>query len=227
MTTRLGTTLTIMVGTCLALPGVAAADSGSITDVAKRSDGTITATYTSTSTCAGEPDRPTDCGWWPHAVEGPAHRPCYEYRGGDGRLTYVGGPGDDIWTGPNTETASDFFYPDWSPVRICLYINYGSDDRRLIAESVFPAPALPPGPGPPMSIARAKSLVPRALKEQFKRRFSRATLTRSCRRRSSDKVRCRVAWRKRRFRYRGSITLWSDQAVGYLYHPSIRRKRIG
>jgi len=227
--TRSLITVLVVLGAWLALPGVASADSGSITDVHERSDGTVMATYTSTSTCAGEPDQPDDCGWWPHAVEGPANRPCYEYRSGDGRLTYVGGPGEDIWTGPNTEVTSDFFYPDWSPVRICLYLNYGSDNRVLVADTVYPGGELMPLPATvPMTIARAKSLVPKALRLQYGKRFSRSTLRRSCHRRSSERVRCRVSWRKKRFRYAGAITLWNDVAApgGYLYEPSIRRKRM-
>src|SRR4051812_749645 len=84
----------VAVVAALVLPGTALADSGSITNVYQVSGpaypgdlGEVSATYSSTSTsCPGG----NYCGWWPHAVQGPASQGCYEYSEGDGRLTYVG-----------------------------------------------------------------------------------------------------------------------------------------
>ena len=235
---------------CLMWPGTAWADSGSITNVTAVGS-QISATYTSTSTCAGEPERPSDCGWWPHAVQGPASSPCYEYQQGDGRLTYVGGNGNSIWIGPNIETTTESFYPDSNPVRICLYINYGSSRPRvLVAQYVYPptttAPAPTPTPTPPstdppdegtatyipMGISEARRLVPDTLQSKYKSRFSRATLTRGCSRLSTRKVRCRVAWHKRPYKYSGTVTLWygdddvADDYNTYTYQLSVKRTRI-
>jgi len=53
-------------------------------------------------------------------------------------------------------------------------------------------------------------------------------MTRSCRRASTTKVRCTVAWRKKPFRYRGTVTLWNDpdDPESFVYRTSIKRTRI-
>lgn len=61
-----------------------------------------------------------------------------------------------------------------------------------------------------MTIAEAKSYIPGVLKKKFKSKFSRSTLTRACYRLSTEKVKCRVAWRKNGSKYGGSVTLWND-----------------
>jgi hypothetical protein len=79
-----------------------------------------------------------------------------------------------------------------------------------------------------MTIAEGRSLVPDALRDRYGSRFARSTLTRACQRLSTTKVRCRVAWRKKPFRYRGTVTLWNDpdDAESFAYRTSIKRTRI-
>jgi hypothetical protein len=70
----------------------------------------------------------------------------------------------------------------------------------------------------PMTVAQAQRFVPPTLRHEYRGEFSRRTLTRSCRRASSGKVRCDVAWRRWPFAYAGTVTLWyaeSDAAAGY------------
>lgn len=235
----------VAVVAALAFPGSAWADSGSITNVFQSASpaypgdlGQVSATYTSTSTsCPGG----GYCGWWPHGVQGPASQPCYEYSDGDGRLTYVG----ELQEG-GSQTATESFYPKWYPTRICLYINYGSEHPRvLVAEAVYGAAAPPPPPpspspppplpdsgaaSPPMGVNEARSYLSGIVKKRFGKRFTRrrGRLQRSCYRLSSEKVRCRVGWNYKRYRYSGSITLWNDpeDSANYIYSVRIRRKRV-
>ena len=224
---------------CLAVPGIAVADSGSITNVTDLGNGTVNATYTTVGDCAGDLDG--YCFWYPHAVQGPASLPCYQYVSGDGRLTYVGGapPPDYIWEGPATEVTTAYFYPTWSPVRLCLYINYSSNNRVLVAETVYPpttatSPTPPPptipvsNPVPRMTVSEGKSYVPGVLSDEYGRKYNRRTLRRSCFRLTETRVRCAVSWRKGHFKYYGPVTMWNDPADpanSFLYRVNIKRKR--
>jgi hypothetical protein len=226
---------------CVALPGTASASSGSITNVYPVGDGRVSATYTTTYDQCGQ----YSCAWYPHAWQIPASSSCYVDKT---YLTYVGGPGDDIYYGPATETATDTFYPKYNPARICLYAN-GPSGEIFMADYVYPppvaapAPAAPapaaPTPAPtvtpvsndessiaPMSIREAKYYLPRVLKKKFKSKFSPSTLTRSCYRLSSETVKCRVAWRRSGSKYAGSVTMRNDPDDPdgtFLYRISVRR----
>jgi hypothetical protein len=204
---------------CLAAPAVASADSGTITNVTDAGGGWIQATYTINGTCAGASG--STCSWWTHAVQVPADGPCRPWAEGENTLTYSGAP-DDGFQGPATDVGSDYFRPNWNPVRLCLYIRYAADGdviaEVLVAETVLSAPGTPPAAGtltpevPPMTVARAKASLSSVLKSKYGRRFNGKTLRRSCSGPTAGKVRCRVSWRKRRLRYHGSVTFWNDPA---------------
>ena len=225
---------------CLVFPGMASADSGSITNVYPVGS-QLSATYTTTSTCAGEPERPTDCGWWPHAVQGPASQPCREYVVGDGRLTHVG----EFWIGPNAETTTDTFYPDHNPVRICLYVSYGSTHPRvLVAEYVYPPTPTTTPTTPTTPVESEPAYVPMALiSEQAGPRAQRASrrVWRPIRPIHADSRMLapqlaegpRSAWPGPRPSVLGDGTVWyddedaADDYTTFSYQTSIKRQRIG
>ena len=81
---------------------------------------------------------------------------------------------------------------------------------------------------PPLTIREARRRLPRVLRKQYGRRFTRrrGSLRKSCYRRSTEKVRCRVRWNTRRHRYSGTATMWKDQDLNsILFTTSIRRTR--
>jgi hypothetical protein len=230
--------------TCLAMPGVASAYSGSITNVHPSLDGsTVYATYTTTfDRCSSS----GFCGWFPHAWEVPASSPCFVDMS---HFTYVGNYQDTS----GTQVGTDYFYPHYNPTRICLYVSGPDDVEYLIADYVYPGggstplPAATPTPTPTptstqpatqptsyvaMTISEARSDVPVVLRKEYGSRFARSTLTRACLRASSRKVRCRVAWRKSPYKYSGAVTLWygDDDAANdyatFTYTRQIRRTRI-
>ena len=79
----------------------------------------------------------------------------------------------------------------------------------------------------PLTIREARRRVPRVLRKQYGRRFTRrrGALTKSCFRLSTAKVRCRVRWNTRPHRYSGNATMWNDQddLNSILFTTSIRR----
>ena len=80
---------------------------------------------------------------------------------------------------------------------------------------------------PPLKIREARRRLPRVLRQQYGRRFTRrrGSLTQSCSRLSTEKVRCRVRWNTRGHRYFGNATMWKDQddLNSILFTTSIRR----
>ena len=80
---------------------------------------------------------------------------------------------------------------------------------------------------PPLKIREARRRLPRVLRKQYGRRFTRrrGSLTKSCSRLSTEKVRCRVRWNTRPHRYAGNVTMWKDQddLNSILFTTSIRR----
>jgi hypothetical protein len=205
----------------LLMPSVASADSGAITGVAAVGDGQVVATYTSTfarCTSSGY------CGWFPQAAQVPASLPCPAKMDGS-HITYVGQNQESSGTQTGTET----FYPAYPSTRICLYAYHDAQDF-LLADFVYPpaadvVPAVGDTTAKPLSIAEARGYVPNVLRKRFGSRFKPASLTRSCYRLTSEKVRCRVGWRRIGWRYSGSVTLWndpSDPAHRYLYRVSVR-----
>ena len=80
---------------------------------------------------------------------------------------------------------------------------------------------------PPLKIREARRRLPRVLRKQYGRRFTRrrGSLTKSCSRLSTEKVRCRVRWNTRPHRYAGNVTMWKDQddLNAILFTTSIRR----
>jgi hypothetical protein len=221
--------MVLTLSVCLLAAQGAAAYSGSITNVHPSPDGfTVSATYTTTF---DQCDEDGFCGWYPHAWQVPASQACAP--GGE-HFTYVG----DYHEGPATETATDDFFPDYEPARICLYVSAPDDSEILIAEYLYrpvgaaPTPTGTPAPTAgirPMTVKKARSLVPGALRERYGRRFSRSTLRRACHRLTSKKVRCRVSWRKGKYAYRGTITLRNDPddpENSFIYTTSVKRKRL-
>jgi hypothetical protein len=83
---------------------------------------------------------------------------------------------------------------------------------------------------PPLKIREARRRLPRVLRKQYGRRFTRrrGSLRKSCYRLSTEKVRCRVRWNTRRHRYSGSATMWKDQddLNSILFTTSIRRTTL-
>jgi hypothetical protein len=79
----------------------------------------------------------------------------------------------------------------------------------------------------PLGISEARRELPKVLRKQYGRRFTRrrGPLTRSCSRLATGKVRCRVRWNTRRHRYSGSATMWKelDARNSILFTTSIRR----
>jgi hypothetical protein len=82
---------------------------------------------------------------------------------------------------------------------------------------------------PPLKIREARMRLTRVLRKHYGRRFTsrRGPLRKSCYRRSTRKVRCRVRWKTRRHRYSGNATMWRDHddPDSILFTTSIRRTR--
>jgi Domain of unknown function (DUF4114) len=82
---------------------------------------------------------------------------------------------------------------------------------------------------PPLKIRQARKRLPRVLRKQYGKRFTRrhGPLRRSCYRLTTKKVRCRVRWNTTRHRYSGNATMWRDQADpdSIRFTTSIRRTR--
>jgi hypothetical protein len=237
------TVLAVLAGLA-ALPSVASAAGGSIGNPRLSLDGS--SVYLDYSVTWDQCTTFGYCGWFASAWEVPASSQCFV---DTSYLTWVGSSHDTS----GSETASDKFFPHFNPTRICLSV-YFDGQEHIIADYVYskpaPQPVVPtptPTPPPPvptptpqptveneqetlprMSISAAKANVPDVLKDKYKSRFARSTLTRACSRLSAQKVRCRVAWRKRPYRYRGTITMWNDPDDSFYYRwtTSIKRTRI-
>jgi hypothetical protein len=202
----------------LALPASASANSGSITNVHANGDGTVDATYSVTFDQCN-----TDgyCGFYAHAWEVPADQACSV----DQRYITFVSTGTSDTSGSLTETQS--FSPIYDPTRICLYA-YGAvaggsgSSEHFIADYVYPPRV------EAMTISEARSYLPEVLRQKYRSRFARGTLTRACSRLNREKVRCRVAWHKKPYRYSGTVTLWNDESDpdSFLYRASISRKRV-
>lgn len=242
--------LLVVVGACLMVPATALADSGSITNVVDRGDGSAQATYTTTSTtCTAE----GFCGWFPVASQVPASQACGASYGSD--LTYVG----EFQETSGSQSASEIFFPMASSVRLCLYISGPDLIEHLVAQYLYassppppPTPAPPPPPiptpapiptptpaptprshkpyhAPTLRMAAAQRRVPAALRAEYRswfrhhRRFGG-----SCSRLGSHKIRCRVHWTKGHFRYRARVMLRNDldEPASITWEVLAHRKRI-
>jgi hypothetical protein len=100
----------------------------------------------------------------------------------------------------------------------------------LADDPTLTTPTSNPGPNvPPLKIGEARRRLPSVLRKQYGRRYTsrRGRLKKSCYRRSSAKVRCRVGWKTRRHRYAGNATMWNDQddPDSIRFTTSIRRTR--
>jgi Domain of unknown function (DUF4114) len=82
---------------------------------------------------------------------------------------------------------------------------------------------------PPLTIREARRRLPRVLRKQYGRRYTRrrGPLRKSCYRLSTEKVRCRVRWNTRHHRYSGNATMWKDpdDPDSIIFTTSIRRTR--
>jgi hypothetical protein len=99
-----------------------------------------------------------------------------------------------------------------------------ADDPTPTTPTSSPEPHVPP-----LKIGEARRRLPSVLRKQYGRRYTsrRGALKKSCYRRSSAKVRCRVGWNTRRHRYSGNATMWHghDHPHSILFTTSIRRTR--
>jgi hypothetical protein len=99
-----------------------------------------------------------------------------------------------------------------------------ADDQALAKPTPNPKPNVPP-----LKIGEARSRLPSVLRKQYGRRYTsrRGHLKKSCYRLSSEKVRCRVGWNTRRYRYSGKATMWHDRndPDSILFTTSIRWTR--
>lgn len=81
----------------------------------------------------------------------------------------------------------------------------------------------------PLKIREARRRLPRVLRKQYGRRFTRRSgpLRKVCFRLSTEKVRCRVRWNTRRHRYSGNATMWKDHddLTSIVFTTSIHRTR--
>jgi hypothetical protein len=105
--------------------------------------------------------------------------------------------------------------------------------RAIVLCAVAAGLAVPAGASAaPMSVSRAKRLVPPTLRHQYPDEFSRRSLMRDCGPARDDRVACRVAWRRWPFAYAGTVTLWysaADAAAGYAtysYSSLIDRRNL-
>lgn len=202
----------------LALPATASANSGAITNVHPDDAGRVAATYSVTfDQCTSD----GYCGFYTHAWEVPADQACSV----DKRYLTFASTGTSDTSGTLTETQS--FSPFYTPTRICLYA-YGAVAGGTGSQEYYIADYVYPPPVEPMTIAEARSNVSEVLRQKYKGRFARSTLTRACSRLSSTRVRCRVAWHKKPYRYSGTVTMWNDESDpgSFVYRTSIRRKRV-
>lgn len=78
-----------------------------------------------------------------------------------------------------------------------------------------------------MSVSEARDLVPHVLSRKYGKRFRKRSgrLRRSCYRITTAKVRCRVSWNYKQYRYFGNVTLWADNEddTEYLFKMRITR----
>jgi hypothetical protein len=227
--------LTIGAGNASADTGTIAVTSNSYAGTSGYANVGVSVTVTKTS-CDWSS---TYCGWFPSVTEVGANQQC-----STAQPRYVGDIVDGL--GTFTQDLGVSLLSD-TATKLCLYI--WSNGDRYINELVVPlnsapppppAPPAPPAPPPPppppaprpvspMSTAEARVALPRVLRKEYRRRFNVRALTRSCFRLTSEKVRCRVSWRKNNNRYRGIVTMWNDPedpANTYLYTWNIKRKRL-
>ena len=227
------TTAAAVIFACLALPSAATADSGSISNVFTAGP-EVSASYTATGTSC---EASGFCGYFPYAVEVPPSVGCYPYNSNvedGGRLTWVGETADQF----QSQSGTDTFFPDSDPVKICLYVRGTERPHTLVAEyvhNVKPPAVAPPPVSPPvtdeavpeMGISEARGYLRGILRKKYGKRFSASTFRRSCYQ-PSEKIRCNVSWKKRPYKYSGSVTLWNDpnDADSFLYRVNVKRKRV-
>jgi hypothetical protein len=81
----------------------------------------------------------------------------------------------------------------------------------------------------PLKIREARRWLSRVLRKQYGKRFTRhrGPLRKSCYRLSTKKVRCRVRWHTRHYRFSGNATMWRnlDDPDSLHFTTSIRRTR--
>jgi hypothetical protein len=240
----------------LALPGTAAASSGTITDVGPLAGGRFTATYTTISDRCDLADG--SCGWFPSASQVGADEACDPRA--NTKLVYVGRLQRAMGSvGPVSET---FEPQSTGAFKLCLFIYYGPTDEETVAEYVYappPPPAPPPEPELPMAaplpvapaaippapvaaaqppqapkpprltVGDALARLPGLLRREYGRRYTRRVgrLRSHCFHGNPVRVRCRLHWRDKRFRYDGSMTLQRPAAPGeaLIHSLEIRRTR--
>jgi hypothetical protein len=114
-------------------------------------------------------------------------------------------------------------------VRLCLYITGPDGVERLAARYDYAPSEGDEEPVPALTVREAKAILPRILRRDYGSRFkNRRHFRRSCFRYTTEKVRCKVRWDWRSFRYRGSVTMRNDpaDADSVLCRTNIRRKRM-
>lgn len=228
-----GAVATVTVAAALPLSSSALAYSGSISGITPNSDGTVTATYSSTVTSSEVcfSDGSGICGWYPVAWQVPSTQACGAEDSNN--LTYVG----DFWDVPGTQTGSDFFYPQYSPLRLCLEASSVNGDY-LVADAVYAPSTAPPTTSPPpaqlpvaqppvaqppapavetLALSEAKSAVRVALRRKFGSRFAHRSRYRAvCGRLSRIRFRCHASW-NHRGHWKATVTVWGGVQNGEQY----------
>jgi hypothetical protein len=82
-----------------------------------------------------------------------------------------------------------------------------------------------------MRVNEAKGYLKGVLKRRYHTHFTRrhGTFTRSCHRLTVQKVRCRVVWKYKTYRYSGTVDMWndpSDPINTFISRTRIKRKRV-
>jgi hypothetical protein len=222
----------------LALPAVAGADSGGISNVHAVVGGQVEATYTATSTYCTQYGY---CGFFPYATQVGLSEPCDAYNT-TGRLTYVG----ELQDASGTQAGTATFYPATTgSFKLCLHVSQGDDRKVTVAESIYTPPATAPSTPPvstapvstapsgavaPLTIADARANLPSILRTKFAGRFtSRRNFKRDCYRLMTSTVRCRVRWDHGQWRYSGAVDMKNDPEDpedSLVYRTTVRRKRL-
>ena len=122
---------------------LAAPPSGSIAGPTWRGDGVFVATYSVTISECDTTQGFTDCGWYVKAWQQPPGTACSPTW--TNHIVYVGARVHD---GLNTDTASDYFYPDWPSGIVCLASDGPGPGLHIVASAPFAIPAPTPAPAP-------------------------------------------------------------------------------
>jgi hypothetical protein len=131
--------------------------------------------------------------------------------------TSTAGPGG---TSVFADTLPRFFFVHYTPLPL------PAPALQQPAPQTSSGGAVQPARLPTLSLARARSATRHALVRRYGRTFTRgAGYRRDCRRQARLVVRCRVAWRTRTTRYRGTVTVASAGTTASTTRIAVHRMR--